>query len=395
MEQEGRASPDRNGRVWLDRGIFKKRHARRDIWWFYIRYGTNNGRRRVEKAGTTRAQADRLLKKRLGEVASGTYVDPRTVDGDAGPTFQEFVERFFREHPGRRRSDHYRTALKAPLAYFEDRPIREIGRADLDRFRIHLLTSISPAIGRPLSATSVLKILRSLGRVFKMAVRWGVVEHDPAAALEKPSLPTPKTRYLTAAEFQTLESSAAPWLRPILRMAVCTGMRLKEVVGLRWDNVDRQAGILYVSEDSKTGSRPIPINQTVREVLDTQVRHLRTPWVFLSDSGSDYTSPGARNCISKATSDAMRAAGISDASFHTLRHTAAAWMVQGGVSLYEVQKILGHSTPVMTQRYAHLAPDHLRGAMKALDLALRSMATGLATGTGNATSSPTSGRVTI
>ncbi len=171
-------------------------------------------------------------------------------------------------------------------------------------------------------------------------------------------------------------------------------MRLKEVVGLRWGNVDRQAGILYVSEDSKTDSRSIPINQTVRAVLDGQVRGLRTPWVFVNDAGEDFASPEARNRISKATLEAMKAAGIADASFHTLRHTAAAWMVKGGVSLYEVQKLLGHSTPVMTQRYAHLASDHLRGAVKALDAALGAMATGLATSPSSATDSPTLNRAT-
>ena len=63
----------------------------------------------------------------------------------------------------------------------------------------------------------------------------------------------------------------------------------------------------------------------------------------------------------------MRGAGLADASFHTLRHTAASWMVAAGVPLYEVGKILGHSTPLMTQRYAHLAPEHLRSAVAALD----------------------------
>ena len=61
--------------------------------------------------------------------------------------------------------------------------------------------------------------------------------------------------------------------------------------------------------------------------------------------------------------------GISNASFHTLRHTAASLMVQGGVPLYEVQKILGHSTPLMTERYAHLQPGHLVGAVEVLDRA--------------------------
>ena len=67
----------------------------------------------------------------------------------------------------------------------------------------------------------------------------------------------------------------------------------------------------------------------------------------------------------------MKAAGIEGGHFHILRHTAAAWMVQGGADLYQVQKVLGHSTPVMTQRYAHLRPDHLRPAVRALDAAIR------------------------
>jgi len=63
----------------------------------------------------------------------------------------------------------------------------------------------------------------------------------------------------------------------------------------------------------------------------------------------------------------MRKAGVEDATFHSLRHTAAVWMVQGSVGLFEAQNVLDYSTPVMTQRYAHLQPDHLRKAVRALD----------------------------
>lgn len=59
--------------------------------------------------------------------------------------------------------------------------------------------------------------------------------------------------------------------------------------------------------------------------------------------------------------------GIPDASFHTLRHTAASWMVQQGVDLYGVGQILGHKTPRMTQRYAHLSPDYMASAVGKLD----------------------------
>ena len=63
----------------------------------------------------------------------------------------------------------------------------------------------------------------------------------------------------------------------------------------------------------------------------------------------------------------LKRIGPPDASFHTLRHTAASWMVQQGVDLYAVGQILGHKTPRMTQRYAHLSPDYMAGAVGKLD----------------------------
>ena len=152
--------------------------------------------------------------------------------------------------------------------------------------------------------------------------------------------------------------------------------------------MDRQGGVIHVPQDSKTGTRAIPIGETVREILDGQVRHLRSPFVFVDSTGKDYTSPQARNRVSRATLAVMRKAGIADASFHTLRHTAAAWMVQAGVPLYEVQHILGHSTPVMTQRYAHLQPGHLKNAMSKLDAALKAPATSTATRPVSASAGP-------
>jgi integrase len=338
---------------------------------YYIDFRDQKNRRVRELAGTTKRQAQRLLKKRLGEVVAKTYNNPRDVVRERGPTFGDFTERFLREHPGRRRSDHYPNSVKRILPYFKDVPIRDITRADLDRFRIRLMTERVEKLGRPIGSTSVLKLLRTLHRIFKMAVRWGVIETNPAADMEKPSPANPKTRFLTIEEFEKVEAVSPAWLRPILRMAVSTGLRLKEVACLRWTDVDRGTGVIHVDQDTKTGRRQIPMSETAREVLDGQIRHLNTPMVFVDDKGRDFAAEGRRNQISVATTKAMRDVGIEDATFHTVRHTAAAWMVQDGVSLYDVQSVLGHSTPTMTQRYAHLEPGHLRRAVGALDKKLR------------------------
>ncbi|WP_278045533.1 tyrosine-type recombinase/integrase [Edaphobacter modestus] len=76
--------------------------------------------------------------------------------------------------------------------------------------------------------------------------------------------------------------------------------------------------------------------------------------------------PAKLSVYAKRLFDAL---GIEGASFHTLRHTAASWMVMSGVDLYATGQVLGHKTPRMTQRYAHLSPGYMAGAMGKLDTA--------------------------
>ena len=392
--------------------IYTKRRKCDGVVTYYVRYaapeGVLNGKgkpyRPVENAGTTKGQARRLLAKRLGEVASGTWVDPR-VPVDA-TTFAGFAETFLEDHPGRRRSNHYTSNVSELVKEFGSRRLQEITRSDLDAYRVKLETTARP--GRPipptkrkeggptryslppLSSTTVLKRLRVIHRMFKLAVRWDVLTVNPATDLEKPSPRGGRTRYLTADEFERLQAASDPWLRPIQRLAVATGMRLKEVATLRWDAVDAAAGVLRVAEDTKTGSRDVQLGAAALAVLKDREDARRkvgrlagrlSPFVFTSETGDDYSTDEARRRISDATRRAAVAAGIgAGLGFHVLRHTAASWMVTAAVPLYEVQRVLGHSTPVLTQRYAHLAPGHLKTAVSALDRAL-----GVATATQVAT----------
>ena len=348
--------------------IYKKPHKRSGVEHYYIRFTLADGRRKKEKAGTTLQQAQRLQKKRLGEVVAGTYQDPRQIKKAKGPTAREFYdERFMPEYGSLRRSDHYRDKLKQFLSRFGSDLMSSIKRADLD--------SLIASRLRKVSGSTVRKEVAAIKTLFKMAVRWEVLESSSAVDLVSPPERRQKTRYLSAEELAGLLEVAPAWLQPMIRMAVSTGMRLKEVVGLRWADWNRQADVLELSDDNKTArTRTIPLNSTSREVLEGQVRHFRSPYVFIDPAGESYTSDKARNVITRATKAAMRAAGIEDATFINLRHTAASLMVQNGVPLYEVQQILGHSTPLMTQRYASLMPGHLRGAVDTLDAALRARA---------------------
>ncbi len=107
------------------------------------------------------------------------------------------------------------------------------------------------------------------------------------------------------------------------------------------------------------------MNQTVFELLKakSKVRLINSDLVFPTSHGT----PIRDNNIERAFRAALKKAAIMDFRFHDLRHTAATRMVQNGVDLYRVQRILGHKGPQMTQRYAHHYPESLRSAVDTLE----------------------------
>ncbi len=94
-----------------------------------------------------------------------------------------------------------------------------------------------------------------------------------------------------------------------------------------------------------------------------KVRHLKTSLVFPSQADTRLDP----NHLRRALRPAMAKAGIVDCHFHDLRHTFATRLVQSGIDLYKVQRLLGHESPIMTQRYAHHYPESLRDGVEILD----------------------------
>jgi integrase len=117
---------------------------------------------------------------------------------------------------------------------------------------------------------------------------------------------------------------------------------------------------------SKNGERrTIPLNQTVLELLAKRMkqRPASTECVFWSEAGTPLDGPNLR----RAFRSILKKAGLVDFHFHDLRHTFATRMVQAGVDLYKVQRLLGHKSPQMTQRYAHHYPESLRDGVDAIE----------------------------
>lgn len=209
------------------------------------------------------------------------------------------------------------------------------------------------------------------------AINWCNVEYEwglpnPVKG-RKMKEPEGRVRWLTRAEVESLCRAARSQkfgviLESFVRLAVNTGCRKEEMLGLEWRRVDFANGLIYLEGvHTKAGKRrSIPLNEgaldALKQMMAYRAQHCpATPWVFARGNGERVV------CLRKGFNEACKKAGIDDFTIHDLRHTCAAHLISAGVALAEVRDLLGHSTVMMTERYAHLAPARVRDAVRVLD----------------------------
>lgn len=215
---------------------------------------------------------------------------------------------------------------------------------------------------------------RCLRASLSTAVRWNYLETNPFSGQRQVPVDEKPPSYFTLEQFQKLLSLVDGWMHDFLILAVSTGMRLNELRCLRWKNIDFDRRYLTVvghkSFQTKTHRmRIIPINDVANLVLLKRWKlSAGNEYVFYNNATSELLG---KNAIVRRVKRWIRKAGLpEDLHTHSLRHTAASWLVQSGTSIYAVQQILGHSTIRMTEVYSHLQPEHLRKEMEKLKVGL-------------------------
>jgi len=287
-------------------GLYQDRRSGR--WGVDLRVPPTRNGRRVRFLVGTKSEAEIVLAQKVVERQRQQF--PILKPPPGAVTFEALAQRFLADHPGSRRSNHYPKCIARLLPHLGTIPIGEITRSDLDRLRLVLLKKVSPSTAR--------MTLRALSRMFRIAVRWGLIESSAAAGLEMPPSVRHRTRFLSPEEYRQVEIAAPIWLRPVLRLAVTTGMRLKEISLLSPGDIDWNARILHVPEDTKTGYRVLPISRVAEEALRAVL-----------GSNRPLATDAARKRVSEATRRAMRRAGARGVSFKTLRKCAGSWMMGG------------------------------------------------------------------
>ena len=153
-----------------------------------------------------------------------------------------------------------------------------------------------------------------------------------------------------------------------------TGMRKENILSLKWNQVDLFRRVITLEHTKNDERLSIPMNDTLMDLFKrlAKVRHINSQYVFFHPNARKKNARGIFNGkryyeVKTSFQEALEKAGIEDFRFHDLRHCFASDLVQRGVDLYVVQRLLGHKSQAMTQRYAHLAPENLRDAVLKLD----------------------------
>jgi integrase len=322
---------------------------------------------KISAAIASNLRAERIRQSRVGNLP--TEVAKLTLD--------EVFERF--------RTDYLEVARKRPhdaVCIYNKRIRSALGALTLHEITANHVDSIKKSMLH-LSPQSVKHTLTLLGEIYRQAVKWGIYEGEiPTTKVKIPQRDNRRMRFLTKDEARRLLGALRKSSPDLWRMAVLslyTGMRAGEIFNLRWEHVNFSERTIAIMDGKGEQSRVAHMTDQVLEVLQTVYKELSAghkgcsagrvvfPKLGTENEPRSQTGSGFQNVVRR---DTRLNEGITDPRdkvvFHTLRHTFASWLVQAGVPLYTVQRLMGHKSVVMTQRYAHLAPDQGKEAARLL-----------------------------
>jgi integrase len=244
--------------------------------------------------------------------------------------------------------------------FFKGKTLEEIKRDDIELFRFSRMERKSRYNKKPAPAT-VNRDMATLKRIFSMAFDDDVIQNNPCLKVKDLKVDNARTRHLTIEEESRLLKAldSQKWLKQIVIFALNTGLRRGEIFNLKWFDVDFQNKVISIKERKNSKDLVLPMNKNIESLLK------RLP------KTSEYVLPSPRtntklNCIKFSFMKALKEAKINDFRFHDLRHTAGTRLLEAGVDITIVAKILGQKDIRMAMRYSHATDFLKREAVKKL-----------------------------
>lgn len=329
---------------------------------FYQRYTDERGRQHQFKVGAADVLTLKQARKQARQIKADAILggDPQWARQQrrAIPTLRSFIEeRYLPFVKG------YKRSWKTDETFLRIHVLPAIGRYFLDEITPDFIVSlINHMRSAGYAAGSVARVIIILRYIFNLAIKWKVAPSgmNPASGIPVPP-DVQRSRYLTKEEAARLFASIRADDNKIAAKAILllflTGARRNEITQAQWSYIDWQQCTLFVPKSKNGQPRYIQLNSKAIEILKTVPRADANPHVFPSPS----TGRPMPHLFFPWDRIRKRAA-LQDIRLHDLRHSFASFLVNGGEDLYEVQKLLGHSNPRTTQRYAHLSRERLAQA---------------------------------
>lgn len=327
---------------------------------WYIDYYANGIRMR-ERVGSSRQLAEIVLKKRMVAVAEGRFLDIKKRESIK---FVDFADEYLELHSKHKKSYYTDEKIAGLLKkVFAGKCLHEITTLEIEKFKVKRAAEVSPA-----TVNRALAVLKSM---FNRAIEWRKTTENPCKGVKMLKENNQRLRFLEKEEIRRLLETIDELilinkhdqylhLKPIVIIALHTGMRKGEILGLKWRDVDIQRKTIHLSDTKNGEKRDVPMNDIVTKTIIAVPKHRDSAYIFCNQKGEPYGD------IKKSFLTAIKKSDIVDFHFHDLRHTFASQLVMAGVDLNTVRDLLGHKSLEMTLRYSHLSPEHKQRAVDVL-----------------------------
>lgn len=336
------------------------------LWWGH--WSVDGRRYRVSSGTSDEKLAKEILAKKYAECFR-----EKTQGVVARKTWAEATARYLREHQHLKSIAMYESESAWWTQQFERRKIvyldqitpEEVRRIRDEYFASQKQRRFKQTSRKPGAINRSIAYLRAVVNAAYREYRWFPYSSTPPLFRMLPGEQS-RIRYITPEEFERLVQYLPVTHGRAARLAVATGMRRSNVLGLRWDQVDMENRVAHIEGVLMKNGQPlvIPLNDAAMSVIALQQNS--TPWVFPSPTHHKPIGP----IVHALWVRACEKAGISDFHWHDLRHTFASWLRQSGAELDVIQQLGGWKNSDMVQRYAHLSLEHLRGAASMVDVKL-------------------------
>jgi integrase len=321
-------------------------------------------RRQCHRSTGTRDRklAEKIYAKVITQIVEGKWFE---FDESQQKTFEDLMSRFMKEYAPTKEpttQKRYHAALGHLQEFFKGLTLAEITPKVISEYMYQRRQAGA-------AASTINKEYNMLSKAFNLAWKqWEWCNSNPCSRVPREKNDAYVTRWLTVEEEQRLMVAAQGYLNgqmpEIITVALHTGMRLGEILNLKWKDIDLFRKTITVLKTKNKDPKTIPMTDTVFALLQAKAKVISmSGYLFTTQNG---TKIRARN-LQREWYKVMARAKIENFRFHDLRHTFATRLVQSGVDLYTVAKLLGHRDISTTQRYAHHYPESMRPFIKNLD----------------------------